>query len=653
MTKPREEPLTMGRRTALGFAAGLALPRIVTLSAGEVPGEPSRQSGDLLGPAVAARIELAEAGTIRRPWIGARVRGEPAEAYQGAKYYDATRDLETELKATFDIVSYYRAVGAETARSYTAEVVPELERSPSRNIMYALEIWKENREFIREMDAKNGVYRDLARLFQAIVDGGHTDRVYLAPFHEGNGAGSYPWQMYRDTDANSPALYKEAYRRIVELARSMGLGSRFIQWYLTSNGGDGDPSNLAEGFVGDEWVDLVGVSYYNRSNAEGYSETWLPVGAELRRFVGQVEAMSSRGIWLCETGCAASNQGEDKGRWYSDLIRLVASPELPRIEAAILFLIDAPSTDMRLENAEQKRLVGQAINAAARVNRADPPADYSRNLLPPAVSVPASTDTWSLAGKGSSFEITANAPSGMDKGTTSLRVAKPKSDGKSDNDYAVYRQVPSAETDFERGKPHVLTFKARASFDGFRLSAGLRQPDNDALFSGDRGLRLGTVWQSFTVPFAVTSEDQGSWRFPFFRYGLNKEAGWFEITDLQIARGSYPGPNIAKTQRPRVRAAADAGTIRWSCEHGEMFKVTLSGNRTLALPSGLPHDGQELTLRVKQDKAGNRRLALASGFRKSSVAPELSSAPDATSLLTFQYDADARKWGLVRVVRWD
>ncbi|MGM0929145.1 MAG: glycosyl hydrolase [Actinomycetota bacterium] len=650
---PSEKPYTVGRRTALGFVAGVALPRVVSYTATEQPETPSRVAGAPFEAALAEGIEQADTARVRRPWIGARIRGESEQDYAGANYFKPTQELESELNAAFDVVSYYRAVGADTAKSYAAEVVPELARDKTRKLMYALEIWKENDSFVKEFDSKSGIYPDLVRLFQAIIDGGYMERVYLAPFHEGNGADSYPWQMYRDTNANSPEKFKQAFQRIVKLARSMGVKCKFIQWYLTSNGGEGDSQNLAEGYVGDEWVDLVGVSYYNRSKAKGYSETWTPVGAELRRFVSQIEAISARKIWICESGCAASNQGEDKGQWYADLIRLVASPELPRIEAAILFLIDADSTDMRLENAEQKRLVGQAINDAARVTRFDAPSDFNRNLLPPAVSVPASTATWSLAGDGSTFEITTNAPSDMDRGTTSLRVTKPKSTGSSENEFAVYRDARSGELDFELGKPHVFTFKARASFDGFRLSAGMRQPDGDALFAGDRSLLLGTVWQTFIVQFANTFDDQGAWRFPLFRYGNNPQAGWFEVTDLKIARGTYPSPNVDKALRKRARSTPDAGTIRWSCEHGDLYRVTLSGNRTLALPSGLPHDGQELTLRVKQDRAGKRRLKLDSGFRKSSVALTLAEGPNATSLLTFQYDADARKWGLVNMVRWD
>jgi beta-mannanase len=79
--------------------------------------------------------------------------------------------------------------------------------------------------------------------------------------------------------------------------------------------------NLSEAFVGDEYVDLIGLSYYNRSGAEGYNKDWTPVGAALRGFYRAVEDMTSRNIWICETGCNTSNSGYDKGQWYADLIR--------------------------------------------------------------------------------------------------------------------------------------------------------------------------------------------------------------------------------------------------------------------------------------------------------------------------------------------
>lgn len=598
-------------------------------------------------------VSLADVKYTPRLMVGGHVDGVSTAPNTGSAQFDPTYTLESEMKATFDIVSHYRAIGSTSASEWNTAVLPELVRNPNRRVQYVAETWRSNQDFISEINGQTGIYADLVATLTAIRDGGHMDRVALAPFHEGNGPGStYPWQMYDTSRGNTPELYKQAFKKFVDLARSLGVTCKIIQWWLSSNTASAAQNqNFTEGFVGDDYADILGVSYYNRSGAVGYGATWTPTGAEIRTWYRQMEQMSSRPMWICETGCAYSNNGFDKGLWYADLIRLCSSAELPRIRAMVMFMRNVASTDMSLENTDQKRLVGRAINESRRTTRFTPPATFALNLMPPESAL-ASLSAWTFVGTDLVTEVLA--PNSLGGKTKTIRLTKPASvGGEPGSDYAMYRTVQSAFSDYVVNQPFTLTFKARAQYAGLKLSAGIRAPGGTAVFSGDPSIPLSTIWQEYTVQVGTATADQGSWRLPYFRFGENAGAGWIEIAvDMKLAPGIYATPTAEKILAPKVRDATDAATILWDCEHGDLWKATLAGNRVLSVPTGTPYDGQEISFRATQDATGNRGLTLAAGYRTSTVPLTIGTTAWTTTLLTFQYDARQLKWGLVRCITW-
>lgn len=587
-----------------------------------------------------------------RVLVGANIRNSSTNPLE---YYGETRKFEKEYNTKFDIVPWYRAVGEKTADSYRVEIGHELRLTPTRKIMYALEIWRNNADFISEMNSKTGMYNYLVNLFNAIRETGHMDRVYLAPFHEGNAGGNYPWEMFNVDRGNTPESYKTAFKMVVELARKMGVTSPIIQWFLTSNSATNspDPLDVEVGYVGDDYVDLIGVSYYNRSEATGYSATWTPVGATLRTFVSTVERFTSRDIWICETGCAESNNGHDKGTWYAGLIDLLASGELPRVTALIMFLVQGTTTDMQLENVEQKQRVARSINRAVRAAKPEIP-HVVRGLIPPAISIPSSTAHWNesyIEGlTPPTLRITKNHPEWLGSEATSLRVTKPAAQTTAEG-YGVYRATVAADVDFIIGEPYTLTFSARASYSNFRVFAGIRQFGGSNR-AGDRAINVSTQWEKFTVPFATTSETSGSWRLPYFAFGDNAAAGWVEFTDIQMVPGYLPLPNTRKLEAPRVMDAVDAPKISVSCEAADIWDLRIGGNRTLDAPTGAAYDGQELHLRVTQDAAGGRELTRGAGFYTGGESLALTNAAFTLTDITMRYYAAAGLWGIADVRRF-
>jgi hypothetical protein len=96
---------------------------------------------------------------------------------------------------------------------------------------------------------------------------------------------------------------------------------------------------------------------------------------------------------------------------------------------------------------------------------------------------------------------------------------------------------------------------------------------------------------------------------------------------------------------PAVVTLTDAATITVNASLGNVFRVTLAGNRTLAAPSS-PADGQAIRFEVTQDATGHRTLAFASAYEFSSLlpAPALSTGAAVTDLLIFAYNAPRTKW---------
>ena len=112
---------------------------------------------------------------------------------------------------------------------------------------------------------------------------------------------------------------------------------------------------------------------------------------------------------------------------------------------------------------------------------------------------------------------------------------------------------------------------------------------------------------------------------------------------MPLAGGAFTGG-----VEPAVVALTDAATITVAAAAGNVFAVTLGGNRALAAPTG-GVDGQVIRFRVTQDGTGSRTLSYASGyeFSASLPAPVLSTSAGAVDVLLFEYNAAKSKWLLL------
>jgi len=91
------------------------------------------------------------------------------------------------------------------------------------------------------------------------------------------------------------------------------------------------------------------------------------------------------------------------------------------------------------------------------------------------------------------------------------------------------------------------------------------------------------------------------------------------------------------TAKKAVQALSDGATITWNAANGYNARVTLGGNRTLAITN--PQEGDYYTITVVQDGTGSRTLTLPGG----SEAFLNMNASDSTTLSTY-YRNSAYEW---------
>jgi hypothetical protein len=92
-----------------------------------------------------------------------------------------------------------------------------------------------------------------------------------------------------------------------------------------------------------------------------------------------------------------------------------------------------------------------------------------------------------------------------------------------------------------------------------------------------------------------------------------------------------------------------SGTIAIDAAVSDFYKVTLTGNATLANPTNSGSTNvRHFTVRVKQDATGSRTLGYGTDYRfPAGIVPDLTTAPNAVDYLSFILDEDADKWDFV------
>lgn len=97
----------------------------------------------------------------------------------------------------------------------------------------------------------------------------------------------------------------------------------------------------------------------------------------------------------------------------------------------------------------------------------------------------------------------------------------------------------------------------------------------------------------------------------------------------------------------KVVTLTDGATINTDASAGNIFKVTLGGNRTLAAPTN-PSAGQQCTWVFTQDATGNRTITIDAIFvNRTADSIFLSTDANEVDYVTAVYNGEAAKWDVI------
>lgn len=133
-----------------------------------------------------------------------------------------------------------------------------------------------------------------------------------------------------------------------------------------------------------------------------------------------------------------------------------------------------------------------------------------------------------------------------------------------------------------------------------------------------------------TVTFPTVAEGSYVWRV-------------FDVKNNSVYRTSIYTFQESVPAKTFV-SLTDGATITWDYDDGYNAKVTLGGNRTLAISNA--EDGDAGTLVVKQDAQGSRTLTLPSGSLDINAGITLSTTANAIDILAWLYDGTNFYWNI-------
>lgn len=233
--------------------------------------------------------------------------------YPGGK---AVWEYESELGVKFNHVLQFQSV----KQLNYAQIVPFLDRG--YDIILNIE-FQDSFANLKQIAA--GYYDSyLIALAKAIKNDGRT--IWLRPLHEFNGDW-YNWgTLYI---GNTIADFIPAWRHVVQVFRDQGAPVKFQLNYNRSNGKD-NPTAFSAFYPGDEWVDMVLVTCYNRAGTDQWSppSSWREFRDVFKTPYDKICALTSKPIGLAET--SSTTYGGDKVQWILNAFKAFAN-DFPRL----------------------------------------------------------------------------------------------------------------------------------------------------------------------------------------------------------------------------------------------------------------------------------------------------------------------------------
>lgn len=170
--------------------------------------------------------------------------------------------------------------------------------------------------------------------------------------------------------------------------------------------------------------------------------------------------------------------------------------------------------------------------------------------------------------------------------------------------------------------------------------------------TGDISLKVGSSGNDFNIDAGSTEITLNIPSSSSTDRGLLTSTDWTTFNSKQNALGYTPankaGDTFTGAVIESVSTLTDAANISVNAALGNIFTVTLGGNRTLSNPTGATN-GQKLVFRIRQDGTGSRTLAFDTKFRFSDSIPSitLSTAANSTDYIGVIYHSSDDKFDVV------
>ncbi|KAG5182731.1 glycoside hydrolase superfamily [Tribonema minus] len=196
----------------------------------------------------------------------------------------------------------------------------------------------------------DGLYdKYLYKFADELIKDGNRE-VWVRPMHEFNGDW-YPWGTYMG-GTNTIQNFIRAYRHVYQVLTAKGANIKFQLGYNCVNGANDKKTPFSAWWPGDDVVDMVVCSAYNRAGTDQFHTQWQTWPDVFQLGYDQMAALpTSAPLGVGEMGTVGM-AGEDKAGWIRDAF--AAFPTLyPRVEQITWFLEDKDDGEWDLNSADE------------------------------------------------------------------------------------------------------------------------------------------------------------------------------------------------------------------------------------------------------------------------------------------------------------
>jgi endoglucanase len=265
-------------------------------------------------------------------------------------------DYENELNVKFDHILQYQKV---KNIDYT-KIVRFLDLN--YDVVLNLEFQD---TYANLQDITNGVYDSyLISLAHDIKADGRT--IWLRPLHEFNG-NWYNWgTLY---SGNSIDDFVPAWKHVVQLFRDQDAPVKFQLNYNRYNG-KGDTTSFSAFWPGDDYVDMVVITSYNRAYTDEWHQYWSTFSEDFENAYNQVVSLTNKQIGIAEM--SSTSYGGDKPQWIINAFNSIAY-DYPQVQQVTWFLTNRPVSDLiwdwDLNTQEEKDAFIQGMEIIDNIRR--------------------------------------------------------------------------------------------------------------------------------------------------------------------------------------------------------------------------------------------------------------------------------------------